>query len=270
HLDPSQVTVSGPVSLAKQVRRAIARLPLESLSAQRESDSVSVPLELQDETGHTIVSPLLRISNESITLDAVQIDVTVYPMREVPVDVGSAVRGLPAHGYEVGDVHLTPSSVLVAAPLDVLDRLTMLYVESPLDVENATQSQLGGSNIRYLPDLAYTSIGEVVVQVEIRQAQHTHTYDNRTIIPMNVPPEMQATLSVPYMAVVLTGNYRDLEPLEAAQIHLYVDATGLSAGTHTLAVQCRVDGLTDFQFAAQTPTVELTLQAKNPSASAGK
>lgn len=258
-VEPEYVTVSGPKSLVDQIANAVVVLPLEALSSARESDSISAAITLRDKDMQPISSPLISITSESVAISAAVIHVTVYPMIELPVDASTAIRGTPGHGYAVGDVHLSPESVLVAGPQEALDRLKALYIETPVDVSGATEPILGGSELRVSQELEYVSASEVVIQVNIDPAAHTHTYTGLSVEVRNLNPGLRARLSQSVQSVTIRGDYAQVEALKAGQIHLYVDARDLAAGEHTVPVLCTIDGMEDFLFAPQNDQLLLTL-----------
>ncbi|HML47837.1 MAG TPA: CdaR family protein [Clostridia bacterium] len=258
-VEPEYVSISGPDSLVKQVANAAVVLPLEALDSERENDSISATITLRDRNLEPINSSLIRITSESIAISAAVINVTVYPMIELPVDVSTALRGTPAHGYAVGEVHLSPESVLVAGPQAVLDRLKSLYVETPVDVSGASESILGGSELRVSQEIEYASASEVVIQVNIDPATHAHTYTGLTVEIRNLDPSLRSKLSQSVQSVVIHGDYAQVEALKAGQIHLYVDARGLAAGDHRVPVLCEIDGMEDFLFTPQNEQLLLTL-----------
>lgn len=259
--DPSSVTVSGPKSLVDDVRRAAVTIPLDGLSSERLYDSLSSVIELQDAQGNAIVSPLLRITNESITVDSVRVDVHVYPTKQVPVSVESAVTGVPAHGYTLGEVRVTPQTVLVAGDAEVLASLDVLHVASPLDVSGQSVSQLGSSALSDVETLVYRAAEDVIIEAQIVQAEHVHTYQDLEITVMNLDPSLTAKLSRSSMSAVLSGQYEDVEGLTADDIHLYVDAQGLGEGVYMADVLCRVDGTQTYTFTPESAQVTLTLSA---------
>ncbi len=257
--DLSQVTVNGPESLVRAVRRAVVTLPLSGLSAERPEDSIASPIELRDENNQPIVSPLLRISSESINVDSARISVSVYPMRDIPVSLESAVVGSPSHGYTLGDVRVSPATVKVAAPQDVLDTIDALHVVNPIDISDQQTSQVHNSSLRRVDGVVNVSVGEVVVEADVIQAKHVHTYGGLPVTVMGLGEGLSARLSRSEMSVVITGDYQSVEPLTSGSIHLFVDATGLSEGVHTVMVDCSVDGTDAFAFTPEVSRLTLTL-----------
>lgn len=260
--DPNLVSVSGPASLVEQVRRAVVELPLEGLSADMEDCQVTSPVTLETADGQTISSPLIRITFESVTVDSASIECSVLPTRSVAVDVASAITGTPAHGYEVGEIRVSPETVTVADSAEALKNLEAMFVQSPVDVTGATEDLLVTVPLAGATAHSYCSAREVAVSVTIRPATHTHTYNDLPVQVKNLGPGLKAALSRAKLGAVLSGAYQDMESLKAANIHLYVDAQGLAAGVYNVEVQCRVDGAESYDFTPQQQTLTLTIQSE--------
>ena len=260
--DPNLVSVSGPASLVEQVRRAVVELPLEGLSADMEDCQVTSPVTLETADGQTISSPLIRITFESVTVDSASIECSVLPTRSVAVDAASAITGTPAHGYEVGEIRVSPETVTVADSAEALKNLEAMFVQSPVDVTGATEDLLVTVPLAGATAHSYCSAREVAVSVTIRPATHTHTYNDLPVQVENLGPGLKAVLSRAKLGAVLSGAYQDMESLKAANIHLYVDAQGLAAGVYNVEVQCRVDGAESYDFTPQQQTLTLTIQSE--------
>ena len=260
--DPNLVSVSGPASLVEQVRRAVVELPLEGLRADMEDCQVTSPVTLETADGQTISSPLIRITFESVTVDSASIECSVLPTRSVAVDAASAITGTPAHGYEVGEIRVSPETVTVADSAEALKNLEAMFVQSPVDMTGATEDLLVTVPLAGATAHSYCSAREVAVSVTIRPATHTHTDNDLPVQVENLGPGLKAALSRAKLGAVLSGAYQDMESLKAANIHLYVDAQGLAAGVYNVEVQCRVDGAESYDFTPQQQTLTLTIQSE--------
>ncbi|MDR0896496.1 MAG: hypothetical protein LBN04_01440 [Oscillospiraceae bacterium] len=262
--DPAQVTVSGPQSVVDQVKRAVVELPLNSLSAERPQDSLSAPLILQDGSGNPIDTSQLRITSESVGIQTVRINVDVYPTRDIPIDIESAVVGAPAHGYRLGEVRISPESVNVAASAEVLNAMEKAFLQNPIDISGLSEGVTRTVSLAAMPATEHRVLNEVTVEVEILPAEHVHTYNDLPVTVMGLSPNLTARLNQRTMSAVISGLYPLVEGLSAESIHLYVDATGLPEGVYTAEVHCRVDGVDDYAFEPELPMLTLTLTEATP------
>ncbi|GHV28342.1 hypothetical protein FACS18948_7080 [Clostridia bacterium] len=267
-VDPAYVTVAGPASLVDQVRRAEAEIMMEDLTEGRQHDTKLADITLVDATGLKMSSSLFRITSESVTVTSAQISVDVYPMIELPVDRVSATVGTPAHGYELASVQLTPSTVQVAGSRAVLDRLKTIFVDSPKNITNATESAIDGSGLRVSPELKYISASEVVIQALIRPATHTHTFQNIPITVSKLAPGFNAYVHPVALNVTVSGNYLDVEKLMAASIMLEVDATDMAAGQHVADVLVRINDVRNMTYSLQQDQVTVIVTDTDAEADA--
>lgn len=240
--DPQQLVISGPKSLTDAVRRAVPVLDLSALSLDMLFESMALGFELQDIDGNAVESPLLRVTSDAVQVDSIIVTVNAYPMCEIPINTETAVRGIPQHGYTLGGVNITPSSVWVAAPQETLDAITELHVSTPVSVTGASESKVETVGFRDLTSVLHLSTAEATVEAVVVPAVHVHTYNNLPVTIMGLAPGLSAKPSKSRMSVVVSGAYQNVEGLKAEDIHLYVDVAGLDQGTHTLPIQCRIDG----------------------------
>lgn len=257
--DPSQVVVSGPKSLIDSINRAVVELPLSSLSASRTVDSVSSLITLEDADGKLVSSPQLRITSDGINVDSVRIDMYVYPTKDVPVQLESAITGIPAHGYRVTDVRIVPEAVIVAADQETLDELEALYVASPIDIDGLSAGTSATVSLRPVTNAIHTAASEVTVEVDIVPSAHVHVYIDMPVTVMGVDSSVSATLDHQTMDVIVHGDYDQVQALGKDDITLYVDATDLEEGTYQLAVQCIANGTDAFTFEPEYPRLTLTI-----------
>lgn len=257
--DPWQVTVSGPKSYVDQVRRAVVKLPLGSLSATRTDDSVVGLIELQDDNQNAVTSPMLRITSDSVNIDSARIDLSVYPMRDIPVNVESLVSGIPAHGYEISDVRVTPAEIAVAAETEVLSEIEALFASSSVSVEDLSESLSAAVQLRSPSGIEHIASTEVTVEVDIVPADHVHVYNNLPVTVLGLDPGLTAKLSHSEMDAIIRGKYDQVQGLKASDVSLFVSAAGLEAGVHLLDVECIVNGTEQYEFEPELPQITVTL-----------
>lgn len=257
--DPAQLVLSGPKSIVDTVKRAVATLDVSTLTPGLLNESMTTTFELQDLDGNTIASPLLRTTSDAVTVDSVIVSVNTYPMKEIPISTETAVRGTPQHGYVLQDVKITPSSVYVAAPQEILESLTEIHVNTPINIAGVNENRMENITLRSIAGVSHMSMTEVVVEANVVPAEHVHTYNDRSVTIMGLAPDLIARVSRSEMSVVISGLYQNVESLKAEDIHLYVDAADLGVGSHTVDVQCRIDGTNEYQCEMEVPQVVLTI-----------
>jgi YbbR domain-containing protein len=140
--------VKGPVGAVKKVAAVVARLPL---SGQTSSFSIQAALVAVNRDGVPVkgvtVSPSSRLA-----------DVTVSPDKTVPVTV--KYSGLPATGFSVGTISVSPLHVTLYGPASVLAGISAVYT-TPVDIAGATGSVTATPSLK-LPSGVTASVPSTV------------------------------------------------------------------------------------------------------------
>jgi len=258
-LNPQYIIVSGPASVVDEVRRAEAEIQTSDLSEERPRDTKNATITLFDAYGNAISSPLLRISNDSVTIRAIQVTLDVYPKKTLPVDTATAIAGTPAQGYELTNVTISPSRVEVAGPRDVINRLSAIYLSTPRNISGATGGFISGSELRRQADLAYVSHREVVISALIQPQIRELSFSSLPVGTRNLSAALKAEVDPVSIGVTVSGNYFDIEELAESQVSLFVELEGLAEGVHVLDVLCQADNVRAFSYQPQQRQVQVTI-----------
>ena len=260
--DPTMLSVSGPQSLVSSVARAVARLDLTTLSLSRASDRVALGIELQDASGEAIVSDKLEITNQTVITGTIVVETEVLPMRSIPLDVEGFVTGKPAEGYELIGIVTREDSVDIAASEEILDALTVMTTDQPLNIEGATESISGYVKLKRPTGIENTVPTDVGVTAQIAEKIVERAFRKVAIELEGKNPEASVILSEVNATVQLTGGYNFLHSLTNDDIRLYVDLSGLEPGSYTLPVQIHIDDAQDFTCALSSPEITVTIEGK--------
>ncbi len=260
--DPTMVSVSGPQSLVSRVARAVAKLDASQLSGERMSDRASVQIVLQDSAGEAIESELIETTNESVLTDTVVVETELVPMKDVPLQVDSLVKGEPAEGYELTGVEAAVQSLSVAAQQDVLDAMTVLTTEQPLSIEGATADVSGYVRLSRPTGIENTVPYDVAVTAYIQEKTVERTLSQVKVEIDGLDDTLSASLSRARQTVQLTGGYHFINGLTQEDVRLFVDVNGLGEGTHEVPVQISIDNAPEFTCALSSPEITVTIKAK--------
>lgn len=260
--DPTMVSVSGPQSLVSRVARAVAKLDASQLSGERMSDRASVQIVLQDSAGEAIESELIETTNESVLTDTVVVETELVPMKDVPLQVDSLVKGEPAEGYELTGVEAAVQSLSVAAQQDVLDAMTVLTTEQPLSIEGATADVSGYVRLSRPAGIENTVPYDVAVTAYIQEKTVERTLSQVKVEIDGLDDTLSASLSRARQTVQLTGGYHFINGLTQEDVRLFVDVNGLGEGTHEVPVQISIDNAPEFTCALSSPEITVTIKAK--------
>lgn len=260
--DPTMLSVSGPESLVSRVARASVQLDLSTLSLERASDKTALDVVLQDAAGEEIRSDKLEITNQTVLTTSVVVETESVPMRVVPLDAQAFVTGTPAEGFELVDVYLEEDGLPVAAAQEVLDAITVLTTEQPMDIAGATGTVEGYVKLKRPAGIENTLPAEVAVTARVEEMTVERTFRSVDIEVEGLETDRRATLSRNSVTVQLTGAYRFINGLTKDSLRLYVDVGGLEPGAYTLPVQIHIDNAPEFNCALSSPEIMVTIREK--------
>ena len=261
--DPTMLSVSGPQSVVSTVTRAVARLDLSQLSADRLEDRTALVVELQNSAGEAVVSDKLQITNQTVITDTVVAETELVPAKWVPLDLDAFVEGTPAEGYELLGVTAEEEQILVAADAATLDAIDVLTTDQPLDIGGATGSVTGYVRLRRVSGLAGTLPVEISVTALIGEKTVERTFRSVNVeIDGLDESAYRATLSSARITAQITGAYGFINGLSSGDIRLYVDVSDLEAGKHSVPVQVHIDNAQEFTCALSTPELTVTIKER--------
>ena len=260
--DPTMLSVSGPQSLVSRVARAVATLDLTLLSGERRADRTAVAIRLQDAAGETVESDRIEITNQTMLTSTVVVETEIVPTREVPLAIESMVTGEPAEGYELTEILVSQESMLVAASDEVLEAITELTTDQPLNITGATGNVTGSVRLRRPSGIENTVPYDVTVTARIQEKTVQRTLRQVQVEVDGLDDSLRASLSREKQTVQLTGAYTFIEGLSASDVRLFVDVNGLGEGTHVVPVQISIDNAPEFACALSSPEVTVTIRAR--------
>lgn len=172
------------------------------------------------------------------------------------------VRGEPALGYRRGSVAVSPSTITLAGPPDVLDELPGFVRTQPITITNMTQVLTERIPLSLSSNIFAVGVNYVTVTVSILPVVSSRTMTG-TVEVQGLRPEWTATLSPDVVDVILVGPDIVLSELAADDIQVFVNLFGLGLGAH------RVDPVVlypeDVDLESVIPsTIEVVIRAETP------
>ncbi len=239
-LDPPLIAISGPKSIVDTVVRAKAVIDLSTLPAEEGVVRTAVPFYLVDRQGNKVESSLVEVTSESVLLDSLVVEQTVYAQKTIDLSDLALVSGEPAEGYEIKSISVTPSTLTVAGKRADLDALDTLFSSQTADITDAKESVVRVLRVRKPSEVVYLNPDTVTVQVEIGPIISRRAMENLKINVQNVPEGLTATLDVERGDVVIEGPQDWVRGLWTSQVRLSCDLAGLEEGEHEVPVSCVV------------------------------
>lgn len=238
--DPQLVTVSGPASMVNRIVRADAVLDLATVKERAGKTRMSVPFQLIDDQNQPVESSLIQVTSESVLMDAIVVELTVYPEKSLKLSDVGLITGEPAPGYEIKNVTITPETFVLAGSQKQLDALDALYAGAQIDVTGLTESVNKQLPVSRPSGLVYMSQESVTAAVEIGPIIRTRTFERVPIQTINLGPDLTATQVTEYAAVTIEGPQLWLETLTADDLTLTDSLTGLTEGVYSVPLVCTV------------------------------
>lgn len=231
-ISPTEALVVGPVNLMNQVSQLQAVL---DVTGARESVATEVPIQAVDAQGNVLSG--LVIEPAAVTLDLSILQAGGY--REVAVKVETV--GQPASGYRVTDISVSPPVVtLFSTDPQIVAGLPGFVSTQPLDLTNLREN-LETRLTLALPTGVIVVGDEQSVEVTIGIAPiESSVLLNLNVEVIGLANGLEAELSPQSIGVILSGPLSVLQSLTANDVRLFVDVTGLQAGTHLLEPQVEI------------------------------
>lgn len=247
----ASVNVTGAKRLVDKVQYASAEI---DISGARSAVSATVTLSPKDAQGEDVAG---------VQLDPATVAVTVPLTKRPPskaVPVKYSVTGTPKHGYQVGKVTVTPSAVRFRAISGVADEIDSITLSRAIDVSGRDASFTQNVTLQIPPNVIYEDAMQVSVRVEIVEdvVQKVFTIP---VQPRNVGVQLRWDISPVTVKVVLSGRSDVMAGISESSIEAYVDAEGLSEGSHNPVVAATFPS--NMQLVEVTPShVELDLKKR--------
>ena len=247
----SEVTVRGPTSLIDRI--AEVQLPIDLAGQTRDFTGVFTP---QAMDGEGQIIPEVAVSPDAV---AARVELSQRGKR---LAVITSTIGTPAEGYEVIDRTIIPTTVLVDGPPASLESLITVATQ-PIDISGLMETVSRRVSLTGLPDdviVIDPSGATVDVVIQIRQEGLRQPLPPQTIEPINLGPGLTADLTPGSLDLVVLASEQDIASLEAGQLSVQVDLSGLQPGVHLL--EPRVSLPPNVQWISADPAmISVTIRA---------
>ncbi|MDY3821654.1 MAG: CdaR family protein [Eubacteriales bacterium] len=255
-LASQSIKVSGPRDDVSTISKAICTIDLEDRTT---SYNEAILLKYVDKNGDEIDTALFLD-----TLPSVVVKMDVMRIVELPINAADAVLGadaLPAN-YEVYDVVATPPTVRVVGSENALSGLTGIKIEN-IDVSGSTSSVQQNVVITAPEGTTLLDDPNITVYVGIREKQDSAQFKGVPIETKGLGKKLTAELSAAECDVNITGRTSLMKLLRRKDVSVYVDLTGLTAGTYKITPMVSLaskEMQTDLQWTVSLPEVTVTIK----------
>ncbi|MCB0046413.1 MAG: hypothetical protein KDD92_13380 [Caldilineaceae bacterium] len=215
--------------------------------------------------------PLTAISSQNATLQGTTIDPefvsVIVPIEQTPgrkeVAVRPALEGEPATGYRLSALRVEPSSVTLVGDPDLLTEVPGSVATSSFSLDGATADFARPVGL-ILPEGVTTLEGRntVVVSATIAAIESGKTITLAPIID-GLDPDYTAEVGLDAVDVIISGPVALLDSLEADDLFVILDLSGLVAGVHNVQPQVVLpSGVSRDAIIPETVEVVITRKAE--------
>jgi YbbR domain-containing protein len=220
---PTYVTLRGPQPYLSQVVSVTAAVNIEGAKSDV---TVQAPVTPRDAGGKLV-------SGIQWTPEQVEVQVSIIQRvgYKPEVEVVPDLRVVPASGYRLGSVSVTPSVVTLKGPPSVLDSLPGFVKTLPISVTNATQNLTQRTALTLPDNVAVIDVDFVTVFVEVLPIQSSRTV-TATVEVQGVPSGWIATVSPNVVDVIIEGPDSILSSLLPGDVQILLNLGDYSLGTY--------------------------------------
>ena len=262
---PTYVKVTGPTSVVESVVSVGVNV---DVSGAQGTINTQADINMYNADGEIVTDEELELSSKSA-------DITVDMSRTKTVSISAGTSGTPASGYTVTDTVLSQSTAIVTGTQDVLSRIDNITIPvSAISVDGLSEDRSYTLKLTdYIP-AGVKLISDPIVQVNVkisRMASKSVHISKDMIKVNNVPSNYNVTLEGNGIDVIIVGNGAAFDNISSSDITCSVDASGLAAGTHSVAVGintpdgCSVSGTYVVNAVVSSKQEETTSMADNSS-----
>ncbi len=253
-IEPVAVSLSGARSAVDSVARVVGSV---SVANQRTTYEETVRIRALDSEGRMV---------ESVKVEPTDVTVRIVVQKREnfrEVAVRARTSGVPARGYFVSSVSVSPSTVTVYGPPNVIDTMgSVVDAAGEIDTTGATRSFADRLPLS-LPDgvQVYGASADQPFEVTVNVGIDPVIGGATVELPLRIVglgEGLSADLSVPVVDVLLTGPSAILDTLQTSLLDATLDVSSLGEGTHQLRPRINMVA------GADSPLQQLTVKEMLP------
>jgi YbbR domain-containing protein len=220
---PAYVTLTGSQPYLSQVVSVTAAVNIEGAKSDI---TVQAPVTPRDAGGKSVTD--VDFTPEQVE---VQVSITQRVGYKPDVEVVPDLRVVPAPGYRLGSVSVTPSVVTLKGPPSVLDSLPGFVKTLPISVTDATQNLTQRTALTLPDNVAVIDVDYVTVFVEVLPIQSSRTL-TATVEVQGVPSGWTAAVSPNVVDVIIEGPDSIVSSLLPGDIQILLNLGDYSLGIY--------------------------------------
>lgn len=231
-IDPVKVVVAGAQSQVEKVTRTRVSINLDGV---RENVDQTLKVEVLDSNGEPVEG--ITVTPESIHVSLPVSQQGGY--RDVAVKV--ITTGRVESGYRLTDISVFPPVVTVfATNPELVTNLPGVVETAPLDLQNAKDDINTRLSLNLPEGVSIVGDQTVLIQAGVSAIESSVTLAGEKVEIIGLGTGLTAIASPLTVDVIVSGPLPLLDTLTRQDVHITVDLTGLTEGTHQVTPRIEV------------------------------
>ncbi|MDR2650608.1 MAG: hypothetical protein LBB94_12975 [Clostridiales bacterium] len=220
------VEVTAPQTVLAKIKSI--RVEVSVKNADNDIVIEEAPLRVLDTEDNDITDSV------ELSVEKIQVRIPVYPIKELPV---KARWSSPESGYWVSDVTVSPQTIEVVGPADILQNIEAIEL-APIQLSGVTSDLSVDFNIwDYLEDSKLSLRGGGVFNVNVavhiqEESSKQLSLQIRNISIIRDDNRLVPQLPADQIPVIIRGSADAISNVTDANLRAELDLSGLSAGIH--------------------------------------
>ena len=200
------------------------------------------------------------------TLPSSTVRLPIYPIKNVPVDIESALVGADnlAANHEIIKAVSTPATIRLVGDQDVLDKIDTIAIE-PIAVNGLDSTKTVTGKLILPENVRLLDSDTISILLEVREMVISKTFEQLEVNVLGRQGRTVITLDPAKIDLTVEGRYTLVNMLSRGDVSVTIDVTGLAPGTYTLPVSLLVrDEKATAELTATLSVTEIIATVSNP------
>ena len=221
---PDEVVITGPESQVNRVARVVAQVDVSGATKPISLTMLARPVDREG-------LPLVGLKAEPAEV-SVEVPVVALPPQKV-VPVLARITGVPAEGWEVKRITVSPTEVAIRAPARVLENLSTVQTALVnVGGMSGTYAQAVPVDVPLGVQMSEPAVVSITVVLEEEMAEQA--FEPVPVGVVNTLEGQTVTLTPEPISVVVAGPILNLSGLSLESIEATIDASELGPGEYHL------------------------------------
>lgn len=232
-LKPSAVNVRGPGAILANMDKVVVEV---GVTGANDTFQVTRPVLFRDKSGKPIFGPDPDVQILNASPNTVDVIVPIQPQglasKTIPLKVTS--KGSPAKGMVLRSLQAVPAGVQVVGSQNALNGFDNLTI-GPVDLTDITEDKVFTiplDKVSLPPGVSFAPGTKITIVAQISPGPIQKIFTGLQVQVKNIPAGLDIDQSIPPIDVTVQGLPDSLKTVTPDQIQLWVDASGLSAGSY--------------------------------------